>query len=435
MSELDERVARARAAYADRRPRSAAASRAAAHVLPGGSTRSVLDTAPFPLKVASAHGSRLVDLDGHEYVDLLGDYSAGLLGHSPPAIAAAVQVALERGWSYGATHELEAELAWLVCERFPSIEQVRFTNSGTEANLMAIATARAHTGRAKVLVFDGAYHGGALVFAPGGEATRAPFPFAVCRYNDLTSVAMAFEAEGAEIALVLVEPMLGAGGCIPASPAFLAGLRAVCDANGALLVFDEVMTSRMSAGGGQQRLGITPDMTTLGKYLAGGMTFGAFGGRRDVMAVFDPARGGRLGHGGTFNNNVVSLAAGVEVLSNHLPPALLDDLFARGEALRARINEATAAADAPVIATGWGSLLNLHPVGGGSTSAAVTNPDDLAHVDPRARELLWFGLLERGFYVAPRGYLALSLAITDDDLDRFTGALVDVARTLGPDPR
>ncbi len=154
------------------------------------------DMAPFPLKIASAHGSRLVDLDGHEYVDLLGDYSAGLLGHSPAAVAAAVQGALERGWSYGATHGLEAELARLVCERFPSIEQVRFTNSGTEANLMAIAAARHHTGRSKVLVFDGGYHGGALVFGPGGAARACPFPFVICRYNDLTSVAEAFENSG-----------------------------------------------------------------------------------------------------------------------------------------------------------------------------------------------------------------------------------------------
>ncbi|HTH04292.1 MAG TPA: aminotransferase class III-fold pyridoxal phosphate-dependent enzyme, partial [Ilumatobacteraceae bacterium] len=258
---------------------------------------------PFPFRVAQAEGARLIDVDGIEYIDFLGDYSAGLLGHDPSPVAAAVRGALERGWSYGGVHVDEIRFAEAVCDRFPSIEQVRFTNSGTEANLMAIQLARHHTGRDTIVVVDAAYHGGLLYFGHGGEALLAPFDFRRITYNDVDALPDAIDDT---VAAVLVEPMMGSAGCIPATSAFLGALRSRCDAAGALLIFDEVMTSRMSAGGAQARSGLIPDLTTLGKYLAGGMTFGAFGGRADVMAAFDPARGGTLTHGGTFNNNVVT---------------------------------------------------------------------------------------------------------------------------------
>ena len=306
-SDLAPLLEAARQRYADRRPRSKELFERATAVLPGGSTRSVLDVDPFPFRIASASGSRIVDVDGHEYIDFLGDYSAGLLGHDPTVVSAAVHAALDRGWSFGGVHVDEIRFAEAVCARFPSIEQVRFTNSGTEANLMAIQLARHHTGRDRVVVVDAAYHGGLLYFGHGGEALLAPFDFERITYNVLEGLT---EVIDDRVAAVLVEPMMGSAGCIPATPAFLTALRGACDAAGALLIFDEVMTSRMSVGGVQARTGVIPDLTTLGKYLAGGMTFGAFGGRADVMAAFDPARGGTLTHGGTFNNNVVTMAAG-----------------------------------------------------------------------------------------------------------------------------
>ncbi|MEM8902346.1 MAG: aspartate aminotransferase family protein [Actinomycetota bacterium] len=419
-ADLDRLVARARAAYAERRPVSAALAERAGEVLPGGSTRSVLDFAPFPFRVAEAEGARLTDVDGHAYLDLLGDYSAGLLGHRPESVRRAVTEALERGWSYGATHRDEIRLAELLCDRFPTIDQVRFTNSGTEANLMAVNLARHATGRDEVLVFDGAYHGGLLYFGAGGEALQAPFRFHRCRFNDLESVEAVLAGHGNRIAVALVEPMLGAGGCIRAEPGFLEGLRERCDHHGVLLCFDEVMTSRMSIGGAQRRLGIRPDLTTLGKYVAGGLTFGAFGGRADLMAAFDPATGGSLTHGGTFNNNALSMTAGVATVEHELTAERLDGLFARGERLRDDLNRTLR--DTPVRATGWGSMIGLHP-----TRDPVRRPSDLAAVDPRLRELLFFGLLERGCYVAPRGYLALSLELTDTDLDRFVAAAAAAA--------
>lgn len=381
----------------------------------------MLDVRPFPFRVASASGSRLIDVDGHEYLDLLGDYSAGLLGHDPGPVEEAVKAALDLGWSYGGVHTDEIRFAEAVTERFPSIDQVRFTNSGTEANLMAVQLARHHTGRDRIVVCDLAYHGGLLYFGHGGEALLAPFDFQRIEFNDVAGVA----AIGCDVAAVLVEPMMGAAGCIPASTEFLRALRARCDEVGALLVFDEVMTSRMSSGGQQARCGVLPDLTTLGKYLAGGMTFGAFGGRGDVMAAFDPARGGTLTHGGTFNNNVVTMAAGAAAMRELLSADVLDELFGRGEELQRRLATVFAASSLPLCVTGLGSLMTVHTVDG-----PVRSPRDLAAADPDLKQLLFHELVERGCYMAARGYVALSAAITDADCDRFVDAVGDAVTTI-----
>lgn len=413
-AELDRAVDEARARYAAARPRSAGWSDRASRVLPGGNTRSVLHFDPFPFRVERAEGKHLWDVDGHRYVDLLGNYTAGLLGHSPEPVLAAAQAALDRGWSLGAVHEDEVRLAELVVERFPSIEQVRFTNSGTEANLMALAVATHHTGRRKVLVFRNGYHGGVLTFGRDDEPVNVPHDWLRCDFNDVEGVERAFAEHGDDIACVLVEPVQGSGGCIPADADFLQALRDHCDDAGSLLIFDEVMTSRLSPGGAQQLLGITPDLTTLGKYLAGGLTFGAFGGRAEVMAHFDPRRGGRLGHAGTFNNNVASMAGGVAALTEVLTDDVLDATNGRGDRLRQGLNERFAASGLPMCATGTGSLMNVHGTAGPVTSAA-----DLRGADDRLKELLFFHCLDAGFYVARRGFIALSIEITDADVDAF----------------
>ena len=411
----DQALDRARDRYAEQRPLSRELFERASVVMPGGSTRSVLDITPFAFRVATASGSRLTDVDGFTLIDFLGDYSAGLLGHDPGPVEAAVTAALDRGWSYGGVHTDEVRFAEAVVDRFPSIDQVRFTNSGTEANLMAIQLARHHTGRDRIVVADLAYHGGLLYFGHGGEALLAPFQFGRLEYNDVDGVAAAIDES---VAAVLVEPMMGAAGCIPATLEFLRALRERCDEVGALLVFDEVMTSRMSVGGVQLRSGVSPDLTTLGKYLAGGMTFGAFGGRADVMAAFDPARGGEISHGGTFNNNVVTMAAGAAATSELLSAAMLDALFAAGESLMSRMTEVFEASTLPLCVTGMGSLMNIHTVRG-----PVHSPADLVEADPVLKELLFHELIERGVYLAPRGYIAMSAAITDTDRDHFIDAL------------
>jgi glutamate-1-semialdehyde 2,1-aminomutase len=410
---LDDAVGRARERYARTNPTSASWAHRAAAVLPGGNTRSVLQFDPFPFRVASAEGQHLVDVDGHRYVDLLGNYTAGLLGHSPAPVRAAAHAAIDGGWALGAVHPNEVRLAELIAGRFPSIEQVRFTNSGTEANLMALALATAHTGRSRVLVFEGGYHGGVITFA-GHRDVNVPHDWIVSTYNDVAATEAVFAEHGGSIAAVLVEPLQGSAGCIPGDPVFLQSLRRLCDAAGATLIFDEVMTSRLAPGGAQELLGIAPDLTTLGKYLAGGFTFGAFGGRREMMAAFDASTGGRLGHAGTFNNNVVSMAAGVATLTEVLTPEVLAATNARGERLRTGLNASFTRNGVPMCATGSGSLMNVHGIAG-----PVTSTGDLRAADDRWKELLFFDALDAGFYLARRGFIALSIEITDADVDAF----------------
>ena len=415
---LDAALAEAREAYVSRNPSSLAAHVEAAASLPGGNTRTVLFHGPFPLLMARGEGCRLWDADGHEYVDLLGEYTAGLYGHSHPVIRAALDRALDGGWNMGGHGAMEGRLARLICERFPSIDLVRFTNSGTEANLLAIATAVAATGRRKVMVFEGGYHGGVLYFGGGGSPVNVPHDWVLAPYNDAPGTLELAEQHADDLACILVEPMVGSGGCIPAEPAFLQALRDAADRTGAVLIFDEVMTSRMSAGGQQARLGITPDMTTLGKYIGGGMSFGAFGGKRSLMELYDPRRADALPHAGTFNNNVLTMHAGVAGLEEVFTAEAADRLFNRGEALRARLN--AAGRGVAVQWSGLGSLMTPHFVRG-----PVRRPADGAASDPRLRELLFLDMLERGFYLARRGMVALSLEVGAAELDGFAGAFED----------
>ena len=260
--------------------------------MPGGNTRTVLHYAPFPIGIARGEGCRLWDLDGAEYVDFLGEYTAGIYGHSHPKIRAAVDSALDAGINFGGTNLTEAKFARAVCDRF-GLERVRFTNSGTEANLLAISVGRIFTKRSKVMVFDGGYHGAVFGFAGGGSPINAPFDYVLAPYNDMAATRALIEQHAADLALVILEPMMGGGGCIAAAPEFLAMLREATTKVGALLILDEVMTSRLAPGGLQQVRGVKPDLTTFGKYIGGGMSFGAFGGRADIMDLFDPRRPGR----------------------------------------------------------------------------------------------------------------------------------------------
>jgi glutamate-1-semialdehyde 2,1-aminomutase len=422
VSRSDDRqsaVAAATERFCAANPKSLAQHSAATAVMPGGNTRTVLYSNPFPLAIARGDGCRLWDLDGHEYIDMLGEFTAGIYGHTNHVIRSAVISALERGIDLSGHTVTEAELARIICDRFPSIALVRFTNSGTEANLMALAAATAFTGRRKILVFQGGYHGAVLSFARGRSATNVPHDFIVSTYNDVAATERLIEAHGDELAAILVEPMLGSAGCIPGDRRFLELLRHASAQCGAVLIFDEVMTSRLSSGGLQQALGITPDLTTLGKYLGGGLSFGAFGGRQDIMGQFDPRRPNALPHAGTFNNNILTMSAGVAGLTNVFTPAAAEALNARGDALRRRLNAACKGRRLQF--TGIGSLMCAHPVDDVIKTAA-----DAAAVDPSLRDLFYFDLLERGFYLARRGFIALSLEIGGDEVRRFEEAVSDV---------
>jgi glutamate-1-semialdehyde 2,1-aminomutase len=415
---LDAALAEATERYRRRNPASERLMADAAGVLPAGNTRSVLFYAPFPLTMARGVGCYLWDVDGNHYLNALGEFTAGIYGHSNPAIQKAIVSALREGLSLSSHNTREAALAHEIQRRFPGMELLRFTNSGTEANLMALAAATAHTGRRKVMVFDGAYHGGVLSFGGGGSPVNVPHDFLVCPYNDLEAAQALAQTHGAGLAAILVEPMLGAGGCIPAKPAFLRGLRALADECGALLVLDEVMTSRLSSGGRQALLELKPDLTTLGKYFGGGLSFGAFGGRADVMGRFDPRRPGALAHAGTFNNNTLTMAAGLAGLTQVLTPAALDALNLRGERLRERLNAVFAQHAVGLQFSGLGSLMQLH-----ATDRPLRRASDLHAADDRVKALLFFDLLERGIFLARRGLVAMSLPFGDAQADEFVAAL------------
>jgi glutamate-1-semialdehyde 2,1-aminomutase len=385
--------------------------------MPGGNTRTVLFTAPVPIRVAKAEGAILTDVDGHSYVDLLGEYSAGLYGHSHPRIARAVNDALAMGINLGAHHATEVKFAEAVTERF-GLDLVRFTNSGTEANMMALGAARAFTKRAKVMGIRGGYHGGTLYFAPGGMPVNAPFDFVLAPFNDIAGTGRLIEEHGRDLAALLIEPMLGSGGCLAADPQYLDMLRRETKRHGIILIFDEVMTSRLAPNGLAAELGLTPDMKTLGKYIGGGMSFGAFGGRRDIMEQFDPTRAQFLPHAGTFNNNTLTMTTGLAAMTEIFTAEACRDLNRRGERLRERLNDLFMRYQVKLKATGIGSLINLHPLSGD-----IRTPEETAAADPRLRQLIYLDLLEEGYYVAGRGYMALSLVIRDEHCDGFCAAV------------
>jgi glutamate-1-semialdehyde 2,1-aminomutase len=423
---LDEAVRDAEARYMQANPKSRARHAEACAALPGGNTRSILFYPPFPVTLARGEGARLWDLDGHGYTDFLGEYTAGLYGHSHPVIQAAVQEALASGIVLGGPNPYEAELARLICARFPSCDLVRFCNSGTEANVNALCAARAITGRSHVLVFDGAYHGGPLTFAHGGSPMNLPFPWVIGAYNDPEATLGLVERHAHELAAIIVEPMMGAAGAIAGDPEFLQGLRDAATRHGIVLIFDEVMTSRLSPGGLQAKLGITPDMTTFGKYLGGGLSFGAFGGRAKLMARFDPRHPDALPHSGTYNNNVLTMAAGVAGLSQVFTPEAALTLNGAGDALRDRLNRLARQAAVRVQVAGVGSIMCVH-----FHDRPLKNPADAEASDPSARALFHLDMLERGIYLARRGFISPSLALEATDYDAFAAAFEDFLDTYG----
>ena len=372
-------------------------------------------------------GARLWDADGHEYVDFLSEFTAGLFGHSHPAIRRALDQALDTGWNMGAHGPAEARFAAAIRDRFPSIDLVRFTNSGTEANLMAVALARALTGRSKILVFKGGYHGGVFYFRGKGSAVNAPYDFLEAEYNDIAATRALVEPHRSDLAAILIEPMLGGSGCIPATREFLADLRALASETGAVLIFDEVMTSRLAPGGLQEVHGILPDMTTLGKYVGGGMSFGAFGGKAELMEWFDPRHKDGFQHAGTFNNNVLTMNAGYVGLTEMYTPERACALNDFGDGLRERLNAVVRRRGLAMQFTGIGSMIGVH-----MTDAPIRNEADALNGNADLLDLFYFDLLARGIWFAKRGMMALSIALDEADADKLVAAVEDFAETRAP---
>jgi glutamate-1-semialdehyde 2,1-aminomutase len=400
--------------YTDRNPASRLHYDEARRFLPGGHTRTVLTHRPFPLTFVSGHAATLTDADGHQYIDMLGDYSAGLLGHSERRVIDPAIAALNNNVSVGGIHPAEAVLARLMCERF-GLDRVRFTNSGTEANLMAITTAIAATGRRTIMVFDGGYHGGILYFASGISPSNAPYDFVIAPFNDLAGTQAAIEQHGTTLAAVLIEPMQGSGGCVPADAEFLQGTFAAARAAGAVCIADEVMTSRHGRSGLVHLLGAQADITTFGKYIGGGFSFGGFGGTAELLDQYDTSpEGGRtsvIGHAGTFNNNIVTMTAGGAVLGQVFTADVAEQHTARGTDFRESVAAVLARHRTPMCVSGYGSMMNLH-----ARAQVPTNVHQSMDRDDVLQEMVYFGLLERGVYSAARGMINVGLAHTDDQL-------------------
>lgn len=412
--------------FAARNPKSKEVFERAAQSLPGGNTRTSIYYDPFPLSIARAEGARMYDKDGQEYIDILGEYTAGLYGHSEPKIMNAIADALSKGVSFGSHHEDEHRLAEIVKERF-KFDLLRFTNSGTEATLMALAVSKYYTGRKKVMVFGGSYHGAAFIFAGNkSNPVNAPHEYVIAKYNDIESVKRLLDApeNKNDVAAIVIECMIGAGGAIPADRSFLEALRKEATKAGTVLIFDEVMTSRLYDGGGVQSQlpeHLRPDLTTLGKYVGGGMSFGAFGGRREIMELFDPRKPNHLQHAGTFNNNVLTMAAGRVGLEQIFTADRARQLHTRGDKLRMALQEASR--ESLMKVTGLGSLMCFHFID--TPVESIKSPDDTANEDKTLAAIFHLYLLQKGYYISRRGYIALSLALGEPELRGFHDAVVE----------
>ena len=406
-------------AYRARTPRSAALFERATRVLPGGSTRTTVFAPPYPPYLAAGSGIRVEDVDGNAYRDFLGNYTSLILGHAHPRVVAAVEEQVRLGSAFGAPGELEIALAEELVHRIDSVERVRFTNSGTEATMFAIRAARAFTGRSLIATFQRAYHGThdtAMAGTPGIPDAVGDLVVTL-PWDDLEGVERALTGRDEELAAIVIEPVQGAGGVRAATPELLAGLRAICDRAGALLIFDEVISFRVAPGGAQSVSGVRPDLTTLGKIIGGGYPLAAFGGRTDVMDRFDARRTGALTHGGTFNGNPVGAAAGLATLAE-MTPDRYEEIARRADRLRDRVAVAAATAGIALRVDAVASLFQVR-LGDHAAASAVATGTGAAD--------FFVGLLLEGFYLAPRGMGAIATPATDSDVDDLADAIVRVA--------
>lgn len=322
------------------------------------------------------------------------------------------------GLNLGGTTKLEAQHASLICSRF-NLDLIRFTNSGTEANLHAIQGAKRFTRKRKVVVFTGGYHGGCFSFPEDKPAVNCvdQDDWIIAEYNDVEDARRKIEESG-DIAAVLVEGMQGHGPCIVGTYEFLHQIQESARKVGALFVLDEVMTSRLSGGGLQQLEGLKPDLTTMGKYLGGGITFGCFGGREEIMRVYDPRDGNALGHSGTFNNNTLGMAAGYTGLSQVYTPEVARDFNAMGDRLRKKLQEIGQGTKMTI--TGRGTIIGIHFLKDGRKELkSFRDRQD----EVELRELWWFEMMEDGFWITKRGMLALILGTPWDELERLVGCV------------
>ncbi|MFD2632291.1 glutamate-1-semialdehyde 2,1-aminomutase [Idiomarina piscisalsi] len=382
-----------------------------------------------PIFFESAEGAYMFDADGKRYIDYVGSWGPMILGHNHPAVLEATLAAAKRGLSFGTPTEIEITMAETIRKIVPSIEKVRMVNSGTEATMTAIRLARGYTGRDKILKFEGNYHGhadsllvkagsGALTLgvpnSPGIPEDLAKHTLTV-NYNDIDSVKEAFKEFGDDIACIIVEPVAGNMNCIPPVPGFLEGLRDVCDEYGSVLIFDEVMTGfRVAPGGAQERYGITPDLTTLGKVIGGGMPVGAFGGKKEVMDYIAPV--GPVYQAGTLSGNPVAMSAGLAALQQLSTPGLYDQLYQRVDALVDGLQERANRAGVPMTTNRAGSMFGFFF----TEDPEVTSYAQATQCNMEHFKAFYHAMLNEGVYLAPSAFEGgfMSAAHTEDDIEK-----------------
>ncbi len=404
--------------------------------IPGGvnsPVRAFKGVGGTPVFIERADGAYLYDVDGKQYIDYVGSWGPMILGHNHPAIRDAVVQAANNGLSFGAPTAAEVEMAELVCDILPHVEQVRMANSGTEATMSALRLARGFTGRDKFIKFEGCYHGHAdclLVKAGSGMLTfgeptspGVPADFAkhtlTATYNDLDSVKALFESNPGQISSIILEPVAGNMNCIPPVEGFLEGLRALCDEHGALLIIDEVMTGfRVSLTGAHGHYGVRPDLVCLGKVIGGGMPVGAFGGRADVMQHLAPA--GPVYQAGTLSGNPIAMAAGMAQLKLLREPGVYDALAAKTEKLALGLKAAADKAGVPMAINYVGAMFGVFF----TSEEKITRYDQVTQCNMEQFNAFFHGMLEEGVNLAPSAYEAgfLSMSHSDEDIDATIAA-------------
>ncbi|MBU1171077.1 MAG: glutamate-1-semialdehyde 2,1-aminomutase [Proteobacteria bacterium] len=411
----------------------------ALRIIPGGvnsPVRACKSVGIQPLFIERAQGSKLFDVDGNSYIDYVGSWGPMILGHGNPFVNRALSLAIERGTSYGAPTEREIELARMIVEMVPCVDVVRMVNSGTEATMSAIRLARAFTGRDMIIKFDGCYHGHAdsfLVEAGSGVATLGiagspGVPKDVIRhtlsipYNDSQKFRRVMSDLGDNVACVIVEPVVGNMGLVLPAPGFLETLREVTQIHGSLLVFDEVMTGfRVAPGGAQERYGIMPDLTTLGKVIGGGLPVGAYGGRKDIMEQIAPQ--GPVYQAGTLSGNPLAMTAGIETLKQLKIPGFYESLFKKTDTLIKGLGEILNRLGIPARASCVGSMMGLF-----FTDREVLNFQDAKTCDLKLFSAYYRGMRDKGIYLAPSQFEAgfMSAAHSDEDIAVTLAAAEDV---------
>ena len=413
--------------YASKTKKSKALHERAKKVLPAGVSYGIRYFEPYPFYTAKAQGSKLYDVDGNEYVDFWLGHTALILGHSPPAVMKAVKKQLEKGTHYGTAHELEIELAEQVVKMVPNAEMVRFTNSGTEANMYAVRLSRAYTGKNKIAKFEGGWHGGYDALHTGvkhpfdipesaGLTKGALQDTILLPFNNLEEVEKRLKNE--KVASIIVEPVLGAGGGIPAEKEFLKGLREFCNENETLLIFDEVITGfRLAPGGAQQYYGVKADLTVFGKILGGGFPVGAFCGPKEIMERLDATlypRPQYSFHGGTFTANPITMTAGLATLKLLEDGSLISQLNMLGEKIRKQLKEIFENKSLDIQVTGDSSLFNVH-----FTKEEVKDASAVFRADRKRLAEYHLTLIENGVFFLPTHAGALSTSHSKEDIDKL----------------